>query len=1018
MSAQGYVQTILVDCNRISSIEYNASKLSKTNNALYTNKISDGITLDIGDKVSVASAHIAQRGAGSSVIEFGGEVLGRTNISYCETISSSYIGFGPASADSSSYAQQSPTGYAYETSSIVTEEVEIKDNEASIVIDYYKNANGENYITLPRNHGNWGANQGADGTNASINITGYPSSSSTSPNDQWWGVPDGHPVGCQSLTGKNVRNICFDDFRFQVVRNFQGNDSTTCKLKNDNSRYTLFKKTEVVWNFDKVGSASRTDYIRPPNISGTQPDPAIHEYIRFKEKKVISVDAGYNSPSNIASNITDELVETDNPITVNFGLRTENGTGLNQFGTGQIVNSALHKAIPCANYSTFNSSTNLQFFNASVIQDAPPWQLQYNEQVIGVGASSLVNSRSSNYLTSYAYVGFKRPDFIEAGRATATHAGYQIKKLVASASKTTGVYETDIPWTEDNLIKFSKLFDTQKDLYPELLNGGLDIIANQDSTVAKSQKRTEYASFNTTSSSLSASFRDEARFLHIGLAQNNASTLGNDIYNSSGTLGSVVINVSDTSSTPLFIYFNKNCSDLTASQTVGDRYDNLAHGYARQWPSVGGGDKFIAFTTELIGGVNGSYFDSGIAAVANEIAVGTRIGYDYHFNAYGNAAIMPSSGYFPLGFYGQQGGQSASLIRNTYIGADNPLFNFNSIENRFEISNLHTPEKVGNFYNAGAPNGFNDNLAPPASAQGSQDCYKLNKQLNYATWSPSMFPYPGITHTQASATSGKDPVTFIEVNENLQPGAIFDSRSGVTILDSGVDETNFERSLWGTLGFQYSQFNTSGSNILNSNTRFTEDITNVSGLTTNANIISTTAVNYPQNAWGIQTFTAQINGGINYYNTSLNLNSSWVANDTPAKYTASHVIRPPSTILATSTTISANKLPRKLKTGYFTLSSDILDQTGFYHQANPMSVLGSVGKYSAENDFVEYGGGGPEFTVTRKKTITAITSQILDPQGQLAQIGDNSGIIYRIDKQINTDLNFAQSVMDGVYTKK
>ena len=1015
MSDQGYVQTILVDCNRLSSIEYNASKLSKTNNALYTNKVSDGITLDIGDKVSVESAHISQRGAGSTVIEFGGEVLGRKNISYCETVNSSYIGFGPESADSAS--QQSPTGYAYETSSIVTEEVEIKDNEVSIVIDYYKNANGENYITLPRNHGNWGANQGADGTNASINITGYPSSSSTSPNDQWWGVPDGHPVGCQSLTGKNVRNICFDDFRFQVVRNFQGNDSTTCKLKNDNSRYTLFKKTEVVWNFDKVGSASRTDYIRPPNISGTQPDPAIHEYIRFKEKKVISVDVGYNSPSNIASNITDELVETDNPITVNYGLRTENGTGLNQFGTGQIVNSALHKAIPCANYSTFNSSTNLQFFNASVIQDAPPWQLQYNEQVIGVGASSLVNARSSNYLTSYAYVGFKRPDFIETGRATGTHAGYQIKKLIAAASATSAVYETDIPWTEDNLTKFSRLFDTQKDLYPELLNGGIE----QDIGDVTGAIRTNYNTYNTTSTSLSASFRDEARFVHCALAYRGAlnpaverDTLGNDHYNSSGTINTTAglgINASNNQTTPFFFYFNKNCSDLTADQTTGDRYDNLAHGWARQWTS--GVNKFIAFTTELIGGIPQNYFDFQNPKV---LAVGTRIGYDYHFSAYGNAAIMPSSGYFPLGYYGQQGAQSASLIRNTYIGADNPLFNFNSIENRFEISNLHTPEKVGNFYNAGAPNGFNDNLAPPPSAQSSEDCYKLNKQLNYSTWSPSMFPYPAITNTAGTAPAGKpptDPITFIEVNENLEPGAIFDSRSGVTILDSGVDETNFERSLWGTLGFQYSQFNASSPNVLNINTRFTEDITNVSGLTTNANIISTTAVNYPQNAWGVQMFTAQINGGINYYNSSQNLNSSWVA--FPAS--ASHVIRPPSTILAKSTTIAANKLPRKLKTGYFTISSDILDQTGWYHQANPMSVLASVGKYSAENDFVEYGGGGAEFTVTRKKTITNITSQILDPEGKLAQVGDNSGIIYRIDKTINTDLNFAQSVMNGVYKK-
>ena len=1012
MSGQGYVQTILVDCNRISSIEYNASKLSKTNNALYTNKISDGITLDIGDKVSVASAHIAQRGAGSSVIEFGGEVLGHTNISYCETISSSYIGFGPESADNAS--QQSPTGYAFEKSSIVTEQVAMKDNEVSIVIDYYKNANGENYITLPRNHGNWGANQ--SGSNKGL--TDYPSSQTANGvnPEAWWEVPDGFPVGCIADLGRHSINICFDDFRYQVVRNSASSNSTTVKLKNDNSRFTLFKKTSIVWNFDKVGTTTRTDFIRGADdgpLYLVKPDPAIHEYIRFKEKKVISVDEGYNSPSNIASNITDELVATDNPTTINFGIVNASDTGLNAFGTGQIVNSALHKALPCANYSIFNSSTNKEFFQGTV---------NASSQVLGVGQQSSVNVSSSNHLASYAYVGFKRPDFIEAGRASGSHAGYEIKKLVAQASFATAVYETNIPWTDDNLKKFSKLFDRQKDLYPELLNGGIE----QDIGDVTGAIRTNYKTFNTTSTSLSASFRDEARFVHCALAYRGAlnpaverPTLGSDHYNSSGTMNStagLAVSASNNQTTPFFFYFNKNCSDLTADQTTGDRYDNLAYGWARQWKS--GADKFIAFTTELIGGIPQNYFDFQNPKV---LAAGTRIGYDYHFSAYGNAAIMPSSGYFPLGYYGHQGAQSASLIRNTYIGADNPLFNFNSIENRFELSNLHTPEKVGNFFNAGAPSGFNDNLAPPPSAQGTQDCYKLNKQLNYSTWSPSMFPYPKINNTAATAPSGKPPtdaITFIEVNENLEAGAIFDSRSGVTILDSGVDETNFERSLWGTLGFNYSQFNTSGSNILNSNTRFTEDITNVSGLTTNANIISTTAVNYPQNAWGIQLFTAQINSGINYYNASVNLNSSWVEATAVAANTPNHVIRPPSTILATSTTIAANKLPRKLKTGYFTLSSDILDQTGWYHQANTMSVLGSVGKYSAENDFVEYGGGGPEFTVTRKKTITAITSQILDPLGQLAQVGDNSGIIYRIDKQINTDLNFAENVMNGVYKGK
>ena len=92
MSAEGYTQTYLLDANRLSSEEYSASNLSDTSNALFTNKVSNGITLDIGDKVSIESAHIAQRGAGGEVIQFNGTELGETTISTTKTTNASFIG--------------------------------------------------------------------------------------------------------------------------------------------------------------------------------------------------------------------------------------------------------------------------------------------------------------------------------------------------------------------------------------------------------------------------------------------------------------------------------------------------------------------------------------------------------------------------------------------------------------------------------------------------------------------------------------------------------------------------------------------------------------------------------------------------------------------------------------------------------------------------------------------------------------------------------------------------------------
>jgi len=122
-------------------------------------------------------------------------------------------------------------------------------------------------------------------------------------------------------------------------------------------------------------------------------------------------------------------------------------------------------------------------------------------------------------------------------------------------------------------------------------------------------------------------------------------------------------------------------------------------------------------------------------------------------------------------------------------------------------------------------------------------------------------------------------------------------------------------------------------------------------------------------------------------------------------------------ILANSTRITANDLPRRLLRGYFLLKSDILDQANYYETSNPLATMGIIGKYQGNDDFISYDGGGPTFTVTRKKTITSIQSQILDPEGGLGQVGDNSGVIYRIDKQISTDLKFAENLFASMNAK-
>ena len=94
------------------------------------------------------------------------------------------------------------------------------------------------------------------------------------------------------------------------------------------------------------------------------------------------------------------------------------------------------------------------------------------------------------------------------------------------------------------------------------------------------------------------------------------------------------------------------------------------------------------------------------------------------------------------------------------------------------------------------------------------------------------------------------------------------------------------------------------------------------------------------------------------------------------------------------------------------MKSDILSDANYFREANPMSIMAVVDKYNAEGDFVNYSGGGPVFTVTKPTTLTSIQTSILDPDGSEAQCDKYSGVIYRLDKKITTDLNFAQTVMN------
>jgi hypothetical protein len=982
MSGTPYSQTILFDANRLSSEEFSASNLAQTDTSVFTNRVAGGVTLDIGDQVSIQSAHIAQRGAGGEVIEMKGRNLGKKTISYTKFTNSSYVG-NFLKVQGPGFQRYSPTGFAKQVAENIDEQVDMKDNEATIVVEFYKNTNGENCMTLPRNFGN------VSGRNASVAHYNKAGGTALAEAKDYWEVEDGYPLGINSINYDLRRRLIFDtdvriddDWSYEYnIRKFDGGQNGSGrKVRQDNSRFTLFKRSSMVYNGSQVSAEDLATSLQPKH--GVKPDPAVADYVRFRKKITLRIDEGYNTPSNIAAQITDQLTEPEDSKVI---IESE---GIQKT---VIQESKLNVAFGSPSHESFNSSCSTDFFGATLSNHMP---------ISVSSASSVQSGRSVAYSNAYDYVGFKRPDFVEAGRACFAYHGNKTTADIGVGNAAEAVIRTNITWSDEVLLKIKRFFDSQK-LYPELLDGGTETDGDL--------RRTNYAEFNTTSASLNGSFREVGRFLHMdlgyqsqGTAKDDIEPLGDDMYNVS--YSSVGANVSDKTSCPVFVYFDNNTSHLTASDTIGDTDYNLAYGFARKI-----NDK-IAFTTKLIGGIPDIYFNLPSQDVT-VIKAATKIGYDYHFSAYGNAAILLHSGYNTLQYFGHQGFLGNRYIENVYVGADNPLFTFDTVENRFEFQNLHTAEKTSNFYNAGDPVAPNDILSPPPSGQSDESVYFINKQMRYDNWSPDMHPYPKINLSGTpSATGGQQ--SFINTPSRLQGGLPYDAHSGISIVDMGITEDKWEQSIWGLLGFQYGQFNGSGSNVGNLNFQFSNLPSNVSSVTTNALLTSLQSQQYFQNVFSIPLIKPMVGSNVAYYNASVNH-----GNIDTTGHNASFEIRPSISVQQDSTVIKAADLPRKVLRGYFLIKSDLIDQTGFYQTANPMSIMAIVGKYNSAEDFVNYDGGGPVFTVTRKKTITDIKTQITDPEGELAQVGDNSGVIYRIDKQINTDLKFGENLFAGMYGK-
>lgn len=528
----------------------------------------------------------------------------------------------------------------------------------------------------------------------------------------------------------------------------------------------------------------------------------------------------------------------------------------------------------------------------------------------------------------------------------------------------------------------------------------------------------------------------------------------------------------DLSSTPLWFWYDQSRAELDeGGNDLAEDDFNLCYGFMKKYNPKQEGDSadntdYIAFTTTRIGGIPDYFFQTGgnpqTTEMNNKIDSGHYIGYDRHFNAYGTKSMMLYSGQLAgiqpdingivppkegmentdFEFACPPGNANAitSITATTgnleqtygynlhqYIGANAPLLSFGGdsatdSDKRFNFQQLHTPEYIGNNYNAGADGG------DPVSADEANGVYKINKRLSGANFCPEMIPYQtdvATTTKSAAGVANNALLTISTSNYNLtQWIAIFDASSGIMFNSFGGEETirkYWHKTLWGLLGFSYDQFNyvytddkdTNYKNRLNVNSRLNPDNQGQTPeLFTNASVKTSDISLYSVNMYGADLFTQ---GGISfggYWNAGADLNGKM-----PKIVETLAINNPAISVDAISVALKANRQPTKMLRPYYLIASNIVGDMkyiGAGHSTDGGQQLPIIGVVNKENGFGDYYFQTDQkavFTITSDTTLSEIKTSIHDPDMSSARVDKNSAVLYMVQKTNNNNLNIIPGLL-------
>lgn len=1025
------VNTYLVECTHEDAIQ-------AFDNSHFINRVGDGIQLDVGDTVSVHSAYIHEIGSGSDTIEFSGRDV-TTQQSVLETVYT----------DASIPLTQKVI--AYEDSSVGASTVTITrhpylDQQLVQFGGYLKNGNTEIRITSVSVE-----SENDDFIETLTLTSGLVAAVSTydelvienkwllsNPQQYQQRATSSHPYtmkdtlskisysyyksadgqNCMMLPRLYFANQPFPDDEFDRYPHIAENAAATTdpddgvppnfltfadkpqdtepylslyRRKHDASRYKIFVMKSPIPSVQSTRKPVREGMQFNILQLDDQRDIALREFEEYRETAEFSVPEGYNSPANIATDITAQLHQCPELVTKYATVANQDPTDTATLTTelSVVTPTPTFKPFGCSSVSNYNRTT-------------------YQANVSTVNNNQSTYNSTKTYLQAYRHIGVYDPVLFAAGRQLARE-GYKIMQNITTQQRATADIVIEMEYTHDNLLKWKAVFDAQ--------SHRSDLIFGTNITT------------------------DNCRFIHMNpgnFARSSGTTqttkfmfdrLGDDgllpqLFTAADNVGESIQGRTGQSARQFVEYQPANADNFLAVDDSALQSGTLCYGFAK--PVLVGLKYYIAFKTQQVGGIQNKIDLPIDVDVTND----TRFaGWDWHFSSYGNDAMVLWSGYVAdgpvrnrsitdaaqfdsyadyrnvwtntLGNLSQQSVAKKDLyllyayVDWVMLGADNPLINFTSNESRFAISNLHTAPRQGNIPLAGRSE--IGTVTFPDNPDSKNLVYRINPLLNRGLTGAGFFNYNPEVRQLPPKPNSNGFADVMRSDSLLKKWTIFDSQTGIMVEQFGCDEANWASSMWFKLGFDYSQLN---GGVINTQGRATNANSQLMPVMTNADVNATQALAIMVNAYDGAQYTLQSP-----------ISALQVSQHDATGFQYTEQLIPRLTEVQTSTALTAARKPEKQIYGYYTIRSSLVDNSQFFSEDVMLPVISVLSKNYTGADFVFSDATSDAFSVTKAVTITEIATSIFKPDGKLARTDPRSAVIYKINKAFNYNPNVVQQLL-------